>query len=161
MKIFAMMSISFLMAFSAFADCKQANLTSQDGVNVSLHYSSCNMSYGDSGTVSPTIHVTLPAEKCGAQFVYANLVTSQYGSPFTQSVQLSRNPNDSCQFDSKMITVNQGYEGIADQQIAVSIEENNNWAWLTDPVTQSHNFDYRFDASYCGGPQGQTVEVCN
>jgi hypothetical protein len=153
----------------AHASCNQANLDTHQGqpddVKISLHYSSCNNSEGDSATINPTIHVTLPGSMCPAQFVYATLISSQYGYSSSQSVQLSPNKNNICEFDStSTVTVSQGYEGIADQQIAVSVESGNKWQWLVNPLgssTQPNNFTYSFDANYCGGGQPNGGEVCN
>ena len=161
-KIFGILVAVFFISPMAHADCVQANLASQDDVKISLHYSSCNISDGNSATVSPTVHVILPPSKCPAQFVYATLITSQYGYSRSQQVQLFQSPNYVCGFDSASpVQVQQGYEGIAEQQIAISFESDNNWEWAMDPVTQSHNFGYNFESGYCGGPQGQTPETCN
>ena len=160
------LTIAVASISTAQANCIQANLQSADGLQISLHYSTCNISYGDTASVLPTLHVILPADQCPAQFVYATFITVQYGYSNSQTIQLAPMAGHSCEYVSpNPITINQGHESIATQQIAISVENGDQWAWEVDPISQTHNFTYSYHSSYCGSlstppPMGKP-ELCN
>lgn len=165
-QVLTFLVISIASISTAQASCTQANLTSVDGLQISLHYSTCNISYGDTASVLAKIHVILPANQCPAQFVYVTLMTSQYGYSNSQSFQLNPIASHSCEYVSPSpVSVNQGYKGIAAQQIAISVENGDQWVWEVDPISQTHQFTYSYRSSYCGSlstppPMGKP-ELCN
>ena len=150
-----------LMSVSAFATCKQVNLQSADGSQISIHYSSFGRTDGDTAWINPALHVTLSDDRCAAaksvEMTLVGVPTANCGSASSKTVTLNLEPG-TCNYSllnspSIQIANHCSYPG---QQVAVKINYSNNSEWLIDPVSGLHNFNYSVSTYY-----SPTVEVCN
>jgi hypothetical protein len=149
--------VSLVASAAAFADCRQSNLQSADGSQISIHYAADNASDGETTWVDPVIHVTLSGDKCSAQQVIVQLVGAQFGFSSAKPQTLSRDSQNSCEYSGAPGNVEVGNHGGAlAQSIAVELVYSGGSEWLVDPVSGKHNFNYAFQLEgYSPSP-----EVC-
>jgi hypothetical protein len=150
--------VSLIASAAAFADCRQSNLQSADGSQISIDYAADNASDGDTTWVDPVIHVVLSGNKCSAQQVVVQLVRSQFGFSGSQPQTLTKDSQNPCEFSGAPGNVEIGnHGGTLGQSIAVQVTYPNGGSeWLVDPVSGKHNFNYAFQIEgYSPNP-----EVC-
>lgn len=138
--------LSFIAANGAFASCKQANLQSADGTQISIDYPSNNQTDGDTAWVNPVIHVRLSNGKCNATAIGIVLVQSQFGFSGSTPIGLVNSSEDQCLFSGNAGSVTiANHGGALGQQIALEVfYPNGGTEWLVDPVSRKHNFTYSF-----------------
>jgi hypothetical protein len=142
-KFFILLNVvSLTVSVSAFAQCKQANLQSTDGTQISIHYSSIDGTDGESAWVNPTIHVTLPNNGCNAKGVTVELINyypymAQFDTPTSQALTLNQDPNDECNYSGTPGNVGFANDGgEIGQQIAVRVDSfdgSSNWLVFSPP----------------------------
>ena len=146
MTLAAVAVVALSLYGQAHADCRQANLQSADGSQISIDYASDNASDGNTTWVSPGIHVVLSGDRCSAEQVVVQLVRSQFGFSAAQPQTLTKDSQNPCEFSAAIDHLEVGNHGGAlAQSIAVQvIYPNGGSEWLVDPISEGHNFNYAF-----------------